>query len=84
MSVVSVYKSPRREQTYLLVWRADELSRVPEALLEQFGEPAFTFDFEWTADRQLMRTDAQALKRQLDEQGYFLQLPPTDKEALAR
>ena len=76
---VSVYRSLRRQDTYLLVPEADALENVPEPLLEHFGEAHFSFTFTLTDNRSLQRIDPQALREQLDTAGYFLQLPPPEQ-----
>ena len=35
----NIYKSRRKEETYLFVSLKDDLSRVPDVLLETFGRP---------------------------------------------
>ena len=35
----AVYKSVRKDSTYLYVERRDDFSKVPEALLQTFGTP---------------------------------------------
>ena len=34
-----IYRSARREQTYLYVEKRDDFSRVPETLMQSFGQP---------------------------------------------
>ena len=42
--ICSIYKSPRKNEMYLYVLKADALKRVPEGLLAVFGPPAHAFD----------------------------------------
>ena len=42
--ICSIYKSPRKNEMYLYVLKAEALSRVPEALLQAFGTPRHAFD----------------------------------------
>lgn len=37
--ICSIYKSPRKNEMYLYVLKAEGLERVPEALLPYFGTP---------------------------------------------
>ncbi len=39
--ICAIYRSPKREQTYLYIEKKDDFSRVPEDLLAQFGTPQF-------------------------------------------
>ena len=38
--ICSIYKSPRKNEMYLYVLKAEALTRVPEGLLAVFGPPA--------------------------------------------
>ncbi len=73
-----VYKSPNKEGTYLYVSRKDKLERVPEALLTTFGKPQLALIIILTEDKVLARVDAKKVIKALDEQGFYLQLPPAD------
>lgn len=82
--LVSVFRSPQRDGMYLYVERREGLARVPEALLALFGRPQHAMDLLLTATRPLARVDVAEVLRQLDDQGFFLQLPPViDNEARA-
>ncbi len=74
--IVSIYRSPKREGTYLYVEKAKGLERVPEALLQQFGKPELAMTLALTAERKLARADAGKVMAAVSEQGYFLQMPP--------
>ena len=78
--IVQVFRSRRRDETYLLVDRSEGLARVPEPLLAHFGpaEPAFVFLL--TSDRRLAHAEAGAVLEALELQGFYLQLPPPDEE----
>ncbi|VFS01281.1 YcgL domain [Salmonella enterica subsp. enterica serovar Typhimurium] len=39
-----IYRSSKRDQTYLYVEKKDDFSRVPEALMKGFGQPAVSDD----------------------------------------
>lgn len=78
--IVQVFRSRRREDTYLIVDRSDGLARVPESLLAQFGpaEPSFTFLL--TPDRRLARAEPGAVLEALEARGFYLQLPPPEAD----
>lgn len=71
-----VYKSPKKEETYLYVARADGLEKVPETLLETFGKPELALTMILTEDKALARVDGARVLEKLDEQGFYLQMPP--------
>jgi uncharacterized protein YcgL (UPF0745 family) len=76
--LVKVYKTSRRLDMYLYVDFRDDLERVPEALLEQFGSPELALSLNLSSDRTLARADASEVLSSIRENGYYLQMPPTD------
>lgn len=73
---VRVYRSSRREETYLFVDAADDLRRVPAPLLERFGKPVEALSLLLDPARRLARADARRVLESIHEQGYYLQMPP--------
>lgn len=78
--ICSIYKSPRKNEMYLYVLKADALKRVPEGLLAVFGPPAHAFDLVLSPERKLSREDIATVLENLDKQGYHLQMPPAEDE----
>ena len=76
--LVKVYRTRRRTDLYLYVDHAEDLTRVPEELLARFGEPVVALSVNLTPDRKLARAGAPEVLAAIEEQGYFLQLPPQD------
>lgn len=74
--ICSIYHSTREEGMYLYVLKAEGLKRVPEALLEIFGKPKHAMTLLLTAERKLARVEATSVMRDLDEKGFYLQMPP--------
>ena len=72
----SIYRSSKREGMYLYVDKADDLSRVPDALLSRFGKPELVMTLLLHAGRPLARVDVNKVLADLQQQGFFLQLPP--------
>ncbi len=69
-----IYRSSRKVDTYLYLTDKDDFSIVPEALMTIFGEPEYSFGFNLKPDRKLAREDTEVALKNLDEQGYHLQL----------
>lgn len=61
---------------YLFVDAKDDLSPVPDELLAQFGKPVEALSLMLTAARSLARADAARVLECIEEQGFYLQLPP--------
>jgi len=74
--LVRVYRSSRRQEMYLYVDAEADLTRVPEALLASFGRPVEALSLMLTADRALARADAARVLECIEEDGFYLQIPP--------
>lgn len=74
-----VYRSNRKFGSFLFLAEKDEFGPVPETLMNIFGEPEFSFDFDLQPERKLaIPVDAAEVQRVIRENGFFLQLPPGD------
>lgn len=72
----NIYKSRRKEETYLYVSLKDDLTRVPEVLLETFGRPELVTKLILIPERKLARIGADKVLESIEEKGFYLQLPP--------
>ncbi|MBU1191236.1 MAG: YcgL domain-containing protein [Gammaproteobacteria bacterium] len=77
-----IYKGDRKQDTYLYIEREGDFSRVPEALLKMLGVLEWVMALELTPERTLVQADPEQVRRQLTEQGYYLQMPPQDDSIL--
>lgn len=80
--IAAVYKSRKKEGAYLYVTRRDDFSRVPDNLLHLFGTPIFVMLLPLQQGRTLALADITKVRQELDEQGYYLQLPPPTEDLL--
>ena len=78
----AVYKSSKKQETYLYVPGSDDFSKVPEALLKTFGKPVFMMIMPLKKDRELARVDINKLRTELKTKGFYLQLPPPTENLL--
>ena len=78
----AVYKSSKKQETYLYVPGRDDFSKVPEALLKTFGTPVFLMIMPLKKDRDLARMDVNKLRTELTTKGFYLQLPPPTENLL--
>ncbi len=76
--LIKVYKTARKPDMYLYVDFTEDLTRVPDALLEQFGNPELALSLTLTASRKLASADAVAVLEQISTSGYYLQMPPDE------
>jgi|TARA_B110000240_G_C13389365_1_gene406068 uncharacterized protein YcgL (UPF0745 family) len=72
--LVHIYRSNRKPDTYLYLAEKDDFSMVPDSLMTVFGEPEFSFSFQLSAQKKLIKEDATTVLNNLKEQGYHLQL----------
>ncbi len=77
-----IYRSSKREQTYLYVEKKDDFSRVPEELMKGFGEPRFVMILPLDGSKKLANADFDKVKQSLKDEGYYLQLPPPPESLL--
>jgi uncharacterized protein YcgL (UPF0745 family) len=78
----AIYKSAKKEQTYLFVKTRDDFSAVPEPLMLTFGTPTLVTLTNLATKEKLAFADLAKVKANLNEQGYYLQLPPPKEDLL--
>lgn len=71
-----VYRSPRKQEMYLYLAEEDAFDKVPDELLQRFGEPILVIGLELSSERRLAREDVDQVMHNLRTQGYHLQMPP--------
>ncbi len=77
-----VYRSNKKLGMYLYLIEKDDFSNVPESLMKLLGEVVFSFEFDLSTDRKLVKEEAREVLRNLKKNGYFLQMPPARNEML--
>ncbi len=78
----SIYKSPKRNETYLYIEKPGDFSKVPEALLDTFGKPELVFTMKLNENRKLAGADIQKVMFDLLEAGFYLQIPKPEENML--
>lgn len=79
-----VFRSSKKEEMYLYVDKSCGVEGVPDALLAQFGELMPVMTLFLTHQRKLARADVAVVLASIQEQGFYLQMPPTAAELLVR
>jgi len=77
-----IYKSSKKEQTYLFIKQRDDFSAVPPPLMSTFGTPKLVTLINLATKEKLAMADIERVKEKLSEQGYYLQLPPPKENLL--
>jgi len=78
----AIYKSLKKQQTFLFVLKRDDFSSVPEALMSTFGTPQLVTLINLATKDKLAMADIDKVKSNLSGQGYYLQLPPPPENLL--
>ena len=71
-----VYKSLRQFDYYLFVKKDDGFSRLPDGLTQILGVLEKVIDLDLDEKRTLAQADVLEVIQQIEEKGYFLQMPP--------
>jgi len=72
-----IYKSQKKEELYLYIAKKDDFSDVPQELYDSMGkEPVFVMELELNAERPLAREDVTQVMKNLQAQGFHVQMPP--------
>ena len=71
-----VYKSLRQFDYYLFVKKDDGFSRLPDGLKQILGVLEKVIDLDLDEKRTLAQADVLEVIQQIEEKGYFLQMPP--------
>lgn len=73
-----VYKSRRKDDTYVFLAARDDFERLPEAVRASLGPLQFVLEVELTPQRKLARADAAVVRENLALRGFHLQIPPSN------
>ena len=77
-----IYKSAKKAQMYLFVKTRDDFSLVPKALMTMFGTPTLVTLTNLATKTKLAFADLEKVKVNLNDQGFYLQLPPPPEDLL--
>ena len=71
-----VYRARKVADMYVYLAERDGFDVLPAGLKARTGPLDHAMSLELTPDRKLARADAAAVIQALQEQGYYVQLPP--------
>ena len=74
-----VYKSCNKENHYLYLPTQIEDAEIPAALNNLLGDLEFVLEFELNEQRKLPNADSKEVLQQLNDSGYYLQMPRKDQ-----
>lgn len=71
----AVYKSQKKDETYIFIPVSTPLSELPEELLKLLGEAEMLMTLTLTPDKKMARGTAREIMESIKEQGFYLQMP---------
>ncbi len=71
-----IYKSLKKTELYLYLTKKDDFSDLPESCIDAVKPLEFVMSLELTPERKLAREDSNKVLKNLQDKGYFIQLPP--------
>jgi uncharacterized protein YcgL (UPF0745 family) len=72
----NIYRSEKKEYHYLYLAEDIEFKDLPESLQQIFGQEEEIMRLDLSQTGRLANADIDTVKRDLVEQGFYLQLPP--------
>ena len=79
-----VYRSAKRDDTYVYLRDADAFGVLPPELLQRLGLLTKVMEVDLVPGRKLARVDPAVVREHLATVGYHLQLPPVPEDLLRR
>ena len=71
----AVYKSQKKDETFIFIPASTPLSELPEELLKLLGEAEMLMTLILTPDKKMARGTAKEIMESIKEQGFYLQMP---------
>ena len=81
--ICGIYRSDKKEETYLYLARGTEFDDLPAELQQLFPEPVLVTNLVLSPERKLAQVDVNKVIEHLENDGFFVQLPsktPTEEE----
>jgi len=70
-----IYRCSRKPDMYIYLAEKDDFSKVPATIMNGLGITEFSMELELDADKKLAKENAAEVMRNLEENGFHLQLP---------
>lgn len=72
-----IYKGTKKDEMYLYVPADQGLKAVPEVLLESFGDLSLVMKILLRSKQKLARVDVETVIEEIQNKGFYLQVPPS-------
>lgn len=77
-----IYKSNKKSELYMYIDKQDDFSAIPESLLKSIGTPEYVMSLDITPEKQLAREKASDILEGIQNNGFYIQMPPTVQSLL--
>lgn len=77
-----IYRSKFKHGLYIYLREKDDFDIIPSALKNKLGILEFTFSMTLEETKKLVKLDTKHVMQQLQDVGYFLQMPPPNTNFL--
>jgi len=81
--ICDIYKSQKKNDTYLYLQQPSDFELVPEALSKGLGKLEFVMALALSPDKKLAREEARVVMENIAEHGFYLQIPPKLESLMA-
>ena len=71
----AVYKSNKKDETYVFISTSTPLSDLPDELLKVLGQAEMVMTLMLTPEKKMARGTAAEVMKSIEEQGFYLQMP---------
>ncbi len=70
-----IYKSLKKDETYVFIPVTTELSDLPKELLTVLGQTEKIMTLKLTPEKKMARGTAEEILNSIEQQGFYLQMP---------
>ena len=70
-----IYRCSRKPDMYIYLAEEDDFSKVPKGIFNSLGIVEFAMELKLRADKKLAREEAAVVMKNLEDNGFHLQLP---------
>lgn len=77
-----VYRSKFKQGMYIYLVEKDGFGSIPNDLRRRLGTLEFAFSMTLEETKKLVRIEAKTVMKQLQSDGFFLQMPPANTNFL--
>ena len=80
---ITIYRSSVKDGMYIYLETETSLDTLPTPVMKQLGLPEKALEIDLKADRKLPNADAKEVLAQIENQGFYIQMPAdVDVEAI--